>query len=79
MLDYLSRPSIMPPMKILNVWALAGEIGLLLALPLVILVPLAVKLDKALQTLPLFLIGSLILSLVISTVAVARKVKQISP
>lgn len=68
----------MPPMKILNVWALAGEIGFLLALPLVILVPLAVKLDKMLNTLPLFIIGSLILSMIISMVAVSRKVKAIT-
>lgn len=62
--------------KTVNMWALAGEIGLLLALPLVILVPLAVKIDRALSTLPLFILGSLILSLVISTLAVARKVKR---
>lgn len=61
--------------KTVNVWALAGEIGLLLSLPLVILVPLAVKLDRTLGTLPLFVIGSLILSAAISTIAVARKVK----
>lgn len=78
MLDSSPEAPIMPPMKILNVWALAGEIGLLLALPLVILVPLSVKLDKSLQTLPLFLISSLILSMLISTIAVARKVKQVS-
>lgn len=63
--------------KTVNVWALAGEIGLLLALPLVILVPLAVKLDKYLDTMPLFIIGSLILSLTISMIAVSRKVKKI--
>lgn len=63
-------------MKTINVWALAGEIGLLLALPLVILVPLAVKLDKYLDTVPLFIIGSLILSLVISLLAVQRKIKR---
>lgn len=63
--------------KTINVWALAGEIGLLLALPLVILVPLAVKLDKAVGTMPLFIIGSLILSMIISTLAVARKIRKI--
>lgn len=63
--------------KTINVWALAGEIGLLLALPLVILVPLAVKADRAFGTLPLFVLGSLMLSLVISSLAVARKVKRV--
>lgn len=61
----------------MNVWALSGEVGLLLALPLVILVPLAVKLDKSLHTMPIFIIGSLILSLTISMIAVSRKVKKI--
>lgn len=64
--------------KTVNVWALAGEIGLLLALPLVILVPLAVKVDRFLGTLPLFVIGSLIVSMIISTIAVSRKVKRIT-
>lgn len=68
----------MPSMKILNVWALTGEIGFLLALPLVILVPLAVKLDKMLGTLPLCIIGSLILSMVVSMIAVNRKIKQVT-
>lgn len=67
----------MARMKITSVWALAGEIGLLLSLPLVILVPLAVKLDRAWDTLPLFIIGSLLLSMVISTIAVARKIHRI--
>lgn len=64
-------------MQTLNVWALAGEIGFLLSLPLVILVPLAVKLDRALGTLPLFIIGSLLLSMIISTIAVTRKIRRI--
>lgn len=64
--------------KTVNVWALSGEIGLLLALPLVILVPLAVKLDKAVGTVPLFIIGSLFLSMIISTLAVARKIRRVT-
>lgn len=77
MLDYFLPLPIMPRMKFSHVWALAGEIGLLLSLPLVILVPLAVKLDKALGTLPLFIMGSLLLSMSISTIAVARKVRRL--
>ena len=64
-------------MKTLNVWVLAGEIGLLLSLPLVILVPLAVKLDRRLDTLPLFILGSLLLSMVISGIAVARRIRRV--
>lgn len=65
--------------KTVKVWALAGEIGLLLSLPLVILVPIAVKLDRTLNTLPLFVMAGLILSAVVSTIAVARKVKAATP
>lgn len=63
--------------KTASVWGLAGELGLLLSLPLVILIPIGVKLDRTFDTLPLFIICGLVLSALISTIAVARKVKHI--
>jgi len=61
-------------------WVLAGlvgEIGLTLALPLVILVPLAVKLDRAMHTVPLFIIAGMSLSLLISSLVIFRRLKTI--
>lgn len=60
----------------LNLWALSGELGLLIALPLVFFVILGVKLDRWLGTLPLFIIIGMVLAAIVSGTAVWRKVKQ---
>lgn len=62
----------------LNLWALSGELGLLIALPLVVFVLLGIKLDRWLNTLPLFIIVGMVLAAMISGIAVWRKVKQIT-
>jgi len=61
----------------INVWGIAGEIGLIIAVPLVILVLIGVKLDKTLGTTPLFIIIGILLSMVTSTLTIARKIRQI--
>lgn len=63
--------------RLLNVWGLAGELGLLIAIPVVVLVLAGVWLDKKLGTLPLFIIVGIVVSMIVSTVAVARKVKRV--
>ena len=60
-----------------GLFGIAGEIGLLISLPLVIFIPLAVIIDKQLNTLPLFIIGALFLSMIVSFLAVARKIKKL--
>lgn len=61
----------------LNVWALAGELGMIITLPLVILILLGIKIDRLLGTTPLCIIIAMLLSFVISSVAVWRKVKTL--
>lgn len=61
----------------LNVWALAGDVGFVIAVPLVVLVLLGIKLDKYLGTMPLFIILGMLLAGVISTLSIARKVKRL--
>jgi F0F1-type ATP synthase assembly protein I len=60
-----------------NVWALAGEVGFIIALPLVILVLVGVKLDTYLGTTPLFIILGMILAGVASTISITRRVKRL--
>lgn len=73
-----------PPSKsekaapLLNVWSLAGELGLLIAIPVVVFVLLGVWLDKRLGTLPLFIILGIILSMLTSIVTIARKIKNLN-
>ena len=62
---------------VINVWGIAGEIGLIIAVPLVILLLIGIKLDKTLGTTPLFIVISMVLSLVASTLAIARKIRRI--
>jgi len=70
------KPKVDAPL--LNVWALAGEIGLIIALPLVLLLLAGIKLDKIFNTTPVFICLSLVFSMTISSVAIFRKVKRLS-
>lgn len=71
------KPDTPTIVQTINVWSTAGEIGVLIALPLVVLLLLGIKLDKKLGTTPLFIIVALIGSMVLSTVAIARKIKRL--
>jgi F0F1-type ATP synthase assembly protein I len=65
--------------KLINVWALAGELGFLIALPLVALVLVGIKMDTYFGTMPLFIICALPLSMLLSGIAIARKIKRLTP
>lgn len=62
---------------IVRLWALAGEVGFLIVIPLLVLLLIGIRLDRWADTMPLFIIISLILSFIISAVAIARKIKRI--
>jgi F0F1-type ATP synthase assembly protein I len=64
--------------RTVNMWALAGELGFLIALPLAITAVIGVKVDRWLGTTPLFIILGMLLAAVISALAVRRKIKQVS-
>jgi len=66
-----------PPPSI-NLLALAGELGFLIAVPLVVLVVVGVKIDEWLHTKPLFIIGGMLVAGVITSVAVFRKIKKLN-
>lgn len=63
--------------QLLSMMSFMGEVGLIVSLPLVLFVPLAVKLDKAFGTVPLFIGVSLVGSLLISVMLLKRKLKSI--
>lgn len=63
-----------------NLWAvinLAWELGYLIALPIAILGLGGAWLDKKMATSPLFLLLGIIFSIVISSVAIYRKIKML--
>jgi len=63
--------------SVLNVWALAGEVGLLIVIPLLIFLWIGIRLDRAAGTEPLFIISGIILAFVISAIAIGRKIRQV--
>lgn len=65
------------PMPMVKVWALAGELGLLIVIPLLILLFIGIWLDRLAGTKPLFIIVGLALSFITSTVVIARKIQEI--
>lgn len=62
---------------ILTMVSLVGELGLIFALPLAVLVPIVVKLDRVFATTPLLIIAGMVSSLLISTLLVRRKLKAL--
>lgn len=67
----------LPPAPVIRVWVLAGELGLLIVIPLLVLLLVGIRLDKAVGTKPLFIIVSMILSFIISAIAIARKIRKV--
>lgn len=66
-----------PPAPIIHVWALAGELGLLIVIPLLILLLIGIRIDRWAGTTPLFIIAGLVLSFLVSSVAIFKKVQRI--
>lgn len=65
-------------MNELNIWSLAGELGFIIVIPLIIFLFIGLKLDQILNTKPMFILGSLGIALVISCYMVARKIRHLN-
>lgn len=61
-----------------NLVALSGEIGLNLALPLVIFMIIGIKMDWAAHTTPLFMLLGVALSLSTSIILIARMISRVN-
>jgi F0F1-type ATP synthase assembly protein I len=66
------------PTETFNLWGVAGEVGILIAVPLIVFLLIGIKLDQKLGTTPWLMLGGLALAGVVSTIAVARKVRAVS-
>lgn len=67
-----------PAAPLLKVWSLAGELALLIVIPLLILILIGIRLDRWADTTPLFIIISLLVSFAVSIIAIARKIKRLN-
>lgn len=57
--------------------SLVSELGLIIALPLVALILVGIKLDRIFNTLPLFIIVSIVVSMILSGLAITRKIRRV--
>ncbi len=71
-----TRGATPPPTFDVNLAALSGEIGLKLALPLVILMVIGIKLDRTLHTTPLLMFLAVALALTSSVIMIGRMVQR---
>ncbi len=70
----VSRSGLVSRIRLIS---LAGELGFVIALPLVMLVLVGIKLDRMLDTLPLFIIVAMIVSMGISGLIITRKIRRL--
>jgi hypothetical protein len=64
--------------QIINLWALCGAVGIRLAIPIVLFIPLAIALDKRLGTLPWLTLASLPIALSASIILIKRDLERMS-
>lgn len=55
-----------------------GELGFIIALPLVVFLLGGVWLDKKLSTTPLFIIIGILLAVAVSSIAIGKKIKELN-
>ena len=60
-----------------NIWMLSGELGFLIALPLVVASVVGVNMDKAWGTMPVFTLVGMFLAAAFSTAVIIRKLKKL--
>jgi hypothetical protein len=59
-----------------NLLALSGEIGLKLAIPLLIFMLIGIKLDRSAHTTPLFMLLGVGLAVTVSTIMIAQMIRR---
>lgn len=62
----------------INLWSIASELGVKFAVPLVIFMLIGIKVDRTLQTTPLFMIAGVVLSMALSVYFVYDILKRVN-
>jgi F0F1-type ATP synthase assembly protein I len=57
---------------------MVGELGFIIAIPLIITILAGIWLDKKFNTIPLFMIVGILLAITTSTIAIGRKIKRLN-
>ncbi len=78
MLEPNQKESLIEISPALHLVTIVGELGLIISLPLVVLVFFAVKLDTYFGTTPAIILAAMVVSAVISSVIIRRKVRRLN-
>ena len=57
---------------------MVGELGFIIAIPLIVTIFAGIWLDKKFNTIPLFMIVGILLAITTSTIAIGRKIKRLN-
>ncbi|MDO8512063.1 MAG: AtpZ/AtpI family protein [bacterium] len=57
---------------------MVGELGFIIAVPLLVTIVAGIWVDKKLATTPLFMIVGILLAITVSTITIGRKIKQLN-
>lgn len=57
---------------------MVGELGFIIAIPLIVTILAGIWLDKKFNTTPFFIIVGILLSITTSSIAIGRKIKQLN-
>lgn len=58
--------------------SMIGELGFIIAIPLIVTILAGLWLDKKFNTIPLFMIVGILLAITTSTIAIGRKIKRLN-
>jgi F0F1-type ATP synthase assembly protein I len=62
----------------INLWSLAGELGVKFAAPLIVLMLIGIKLDRSMGTTPLFILVGIVMSLATSVYFVYDMIRRVN-
>lgn len=57
---------------------MVGELGFVIAVPLLVAIVAGIWIDKKFSTTPLFMIVGILLAITVSTITIGRKIKQLN-
>lgn len=57
---------------------MVGELGFIIAVPLLVAIVAGIWIDKKFSTTPLFMIMGILLAMTVSTITIGRKIKQLN-
>lgn len=66
------------PLTYITLAGMVGELGIIIAVPLIATILAGIYVDKSLRTTPLFMIAGIFLAITVSAITIGRKIKKLN-